>query len=80
MPVDEAKIIELLYVRGPFTASHLAAELGNGVKSIDVDVDACLMDLLRRGLIRDSRTRPQRWELTEAGKAAGWRQKARASG
>ena len=78
MPVDEGKVIELLYVRGAFTAPHIASELGGGIEPIDVSI--CLLDLKRRGLAEDSYTSPPRWHLTETGNKEGWRRKARASG
>jgi hypothetical protein len=78
MPVDPGQIIDLLYVRGAFVASHVAAELGDDIEVIDVSVQ--MTELKRERLVEDEHSSPPRWTLTEAGNEVGRRRKARESG
>lgn len=78
MHIQDEEILELLYVRGSFCAPHIAAELGEGVESIDVSVR--LIDMRRLGLVEEVRGQPPHWKLTDRGIDAAWRRKALAAG
>jgi hypothetical protein len=50
MEVDGGAIIDLLYTRGSFTAQHIAAEMGDGITTMDVSVQ--MMELTQQGLVK----------------------------
>lgn len=78
MEADGGAIIDLLYTRGSFTAQQVAAEMGDGITTMDVSVQ--VMELMQQGLVRDSGMSPPSWRLTEGGNKVGRRRKAKAAG
>lgn len=77
MTTDEGSVLDLLYVRGAFSASIIAIELGGQAQQ--AEVEATLERLAARSLAEKTSS-AERWRLTEAGNRIGYERKASQAG